>query len=173
MKYIINASLFFYKNSQITERFIMDQGKKALLAIVLIIVAGGIFAWNFTSGKKKPTEEAQSVVLETPTAKALEAIFKKLGTKKWTDSSLWSNSGASSKFGAAAERLFTAKPSMDQVKILDYGSDKQNGDAPFLVLQVPGSEYLIQVDFKETKPGQLVMDSIIESQIKPADYKKH
>ena len=150
----------------------MDQSKKALLAVALLVIAAGLFAWHFKPRKAVQTEESQSILLTTAQAKALEGIFSKARNKKWNDPSLWTNSKAASTYGAVAERLFTAKPSMDDVKILDYGTNKQNEDAPFLVLQVPTTDVCIQIEFKPTKANQMVVDNIFESQVKVKDYKR-
>ena len=150
----------------------MDQSKKILLAVVLLVIAAGLFAWHFKPRKVVQTEEPQSVLLATSQAKALEGIFSKVRNKKWTDPSLWTNSKAASTYGAVAERLFTAKPSMDDVTILNYGTIKENDDAPFLILQVPTTDVCIQVEFKPTKGNQMVIENIFESQVKVKDYKK-
>ena len=150
----------------------MDQSKKALLAVALLVIAAGLFAWHFKPSKSAQTEEPQTILLTTAQAKALESIFSRARNKKWTDPSLWTNSKAASTYGSAAERLFTAKPSMDDVKILDYGTNKQNEDAPFLVLQVPTTDVCIQIEFKPTKANQMVVDNIFESQVKVKDYKR-
>ena len=151
----------------------MDQSKKALIAIALLVIAAGLFAWHFKSSSPRQTEEPQELMLNTMQAKALESIFNKVGSKKWSDPSLWSSPKAASTYGAAAERLFTSTPSMDKVKILDYGTNKQNEDAPFIVLSTSTTDVCIQVDFKPNKSDQLLMDTIFESQVKVSNYKKH
>ena len=155
----------------------MNQTNKVILAVVLLVIAGGLFFWHFKPRSAAQTEEPQEILLDTKQAKAIQAIFGKVaGGKKWTDPSLWSSAGAAQKFGAAAEKLFTATPSMDNVKVLDFGSNKQNEDAPFVVLGVSTTDVCIQVEFKpkkgSSKPDDLVMDNIFESQVKVKDYKK-
>ena len=153
----------------------MDQTKKLILSALLIVVAAGLFYWQLKPAPQ--VEETQDQFRTTTQAKALENIFTKVGSgKKWTDASLWINAKAASIYGKVADKLFTATPSMDNVKILDYGTNKQNEDAPFLVLQAPTSEFCFQVEFKpkggNDKSGELVMDNILESQVKAQDYKK-
>ncbi|MBR6471263.1 MAG: hypothetical protein IKS83_05670 [Victivallales bacterium] len=150
----------------------MNQTKKLVLAIVLLVAAAGLFAWHFMSNKQVKTEEPQEMLLNTKAAKALENIFSKVsGGKKWNDSSLWSTPGAAKKHAARAEKFFTAQPGMDKVKVLDYGTNRDNDDAPFVVIQVPSTQERIQVEFKpksaDDKSGELLMDNIIlESEIR-------
>lgn len=150
----------------------MNQTNKVLLAVVLLVIAAGLFAWHFKPRKTVQVKESQSVLLNTAEAKALEGIFSKVRNKNWTDPSLWTNSKTASTYGTVAERLFTAKPSMDDVTILNYGTIKEKDDAPYLVLQVPTTDVCIQVEFKPTKANQMVIDNIFESQVKVKDYKK-
>ena len=67
----------------------MNQTNKVLLAIALLIIAGGLFAWHFKPRSAAQTEESQESLLNTKQAKALESIFSKVGSKKWSDPSLW------------------------------------------------------------------------------------
>lgn len=149
----------------------MSQSNKVILSIVLLVIAAGLFTWHFKGGSAVQTEEPQTLVLNTMQAKALESIFTKASIKKWSDPSLWTNSKAATTYAPVAERLFTANPSMDSVKVLDYGTNKQNDDAPFVVLATSTTDVCIQVDFKPNKAGQMLIDNIYESQRKVKDYK--
>ncbi len=149
----------------------MSNGNKIILSIVLLIAAAGILTWHFkSSNTAAKQEEPQELILNTRQAKAFEAIVAKVGSKKWSDPSLWTSPKAASTYGALAEKLFTATPSMDQMKIMNYGTNKANDDADILILAAPGSEMCIQIEFKPNKSKQLVMDLILESQITVKDY---
>ncbi|MBP5301091.1 MAG: hypothetical protein J6Y80_06765 [Victivallales bacterium] len=151
----------------------MSDTNKIILSVVLIILACGIFYWHFSSQKKKGnSEEPQTALLNLEQAKALETIFGKIGSKKWSDPSLYTNPKTAQSYSALAEKLFTSSPSMSDIKILGYGEDKMNNDAPFLILEVPTTEMAISVTFSRTKTGQLVIDRLLEGEIKAKDYKK-
>jgi len=149
----------------------MSNGNKVILSIVLLIAAAGILTWHFKSSKTSQPPEPDSIVLNTPQAQALESIFKKVGTKKWSDPSLWSSPKAASAYGKLAEKLFTATPSMDNVKILNYGANKENDDALALILEVPASEMCIQIEFKSNHSGQQVIDFVKESDVTAKAYR--
>ena len=150
----------------------MDQSKKAILAVVLIVIAAGLFFWHFPSNNSRNLEEPPELVMNTPEVKALENIFTRKGSKKWTDPSLWTSPKAASTYAPLAEKLLTATPSMNDVKILGYGTNKENNDALFIVIEVPTTEKAVKVEFHPGKGQQMLMDLIVEGQITAKEYKK-
>jgi hypothetical protein len=140
----------------------MDQSKKALIAVALLVIAGGLFFWQFRPRKAAQAEITQDAVLNSAQAQALESIFRKVESKKWSDPSLWSSSKAAGAYAGTAEKLFTSTPSMDKVKVLDYGMSKEHDDAPYLILQVvaTGENVIIEFKPKSAKDNLLVLDSI-------------
>lgn len=149
----------------------MSNGNKVILSIVLLIAAAGILTWHFKSNNKpRHIPEPPEVIMNTKQVKALETIVAKVGSKKWSDPSLWTSPKAASTYGALAEKLFTSKPSMDTIKVLDFGTDKENDDALLLVLETPGSEMCVTVEFKP-KGTQNLLDIIRETQLKVSDFR--
>ncbi|MBR4125346.1 MAG: hypothetical protein IKR13_04005 [Victivallales bacterium] len=147
----------------------MNQTNKVLLAIALLIIAGGLFAWHFKPRSAAQAEEPQETYLETDHAKALKSIFSKVGSKKWSNASLWSSDAAAKKYQGDAENYFTANPSMDDVKILGCGTNKGNFENPIISVQVLATKSIISVEFKAfigndpnktLAPDKWVIDSI-------------
>ena len=89
----------------------MDQSKKALIAVALLVIAGGLFFWQFKPRKAAQAEITQDAVLNSAQLKALESIFRKVGSKKWSDPSLWSSAEAAKKYSGVAKEFFTESPS--------------------------------------------------------------
>ena len=141
----------------------MDQSKKLILSIVLLVLAGGLFYWYFKPSAPVQTEEVEQRFKDTQQAKALQNIFDKVGSKKWNNASLWSSAEAAKKFGGDAEKYFTATPSMDKVKILGCRTNKDNNEAPIIDLEVPAvPNAMITIEFKapDPAPEKWVIDSI-------------
>ena len=149
----------------------MNQTQKAILAVALLVIAGGIFAWRFSSREAPPAIVVDNA-LQTEGTQALEAIFSSAASKKWTDASLWLTPRAAQTYAATAEKIFTASPSMDGIKVLDFGTDYENNNATFLLLQVPTTEVAISIQMNKNKAGKMLLDSVTETALKAKDYKK-
>ncbi|MBQ4480221.1 MAG: hypothetical protein II943_06245 [Victivallales bacterium] len=138
----------------------MNQNIKAIIAVVLLILAGGLFYWYFKPHTEPPTPE--TVLLDSRQAKALESIFSKVASKKWSDSSLWSSAEAAKKYSGVAKELFTESPSMQNVKVLDFGTIKEGDEPPYIEIEVPATGVRATIEFKakSAKDDQLVINSI-------------
>ena len=149
----------------------MNQNNKAIFAVILLIIAGGLFAWHY-SHREKVVVLAPDAAIKNEGVQLLEDVFSKVGSKKWSDASLWLTPNAAQAYGPVAEKIFSASPSMEGIKVLDYGTDVENNNATFLILQVPNSEMCINVSFNKNKAGKMVLDNVVETRIRAQDFKK-
>ena len=140
----------------------MDQSKKALIAVALLVIAGGLFFWQFKPRKAAQAEITQDAVLNSAQVKALESIFRKVGSKKWSDPSLWSSAEAAKKYSGVAKEFFTESPSMQNVKVLNFGTIKGDDEPPYIAIEVPATGVRATIEFKAKsgKDNQLVINSI-------------
>ena len=149
-----------------------SNNSKLILAIVLLVIAGGIFAYRFSTGEKlesiAPTSEFQAEA-----NKALEEALATVASKKWSDPSVWTDARTAQLSAKSAEEIFGAKPSMADVKVLDCDTDSEDRSITVMTLQLPNNEKCVSVSLTKNKSGKYVFSVVAQSMVNVKDFKTY
>ncbi len=149
-----------------------NNNSKLILAIVLLVIAGGIFAYRYATRTKlesvAPTTEFKDGAMQS-----LDQLFTTVSSKGWKDASIWVSPRIARTGSAAAEEIFGATPSTTDITMLDCGIDDENRNNTNMTLQVGSEEKCISVTISKDKNGKPVFDTISKSVISVEEYKKN
>lgn len=149
-----------------------SNNSKIVLAIVLLVIAGGIFAYHF-SNREKVASTAPTSEFQSEANKALEDALSNVASKKWSDPSVWTDARTAQLSAKIAEEIFGAKPSMADVKVLDCDTDSENRSITVMTLQLPNNEKCVSVSLTKNKSGKYVFYSVAQSMINVKDFKTY
>lgn len=149
-----------------------SNNSKLITAIVLLVIAGGIFVYRFSTREKLepvgPTSEFKSEANA-----ALEEAFGAVASKGWKDANAWVDPRTAQLSAKAAEGIFGTSPSISDIKVLDCDTDSEDRSITVMTLQVNGNENCVSVAMKKNKNGKWVFYGISQSTINVKDFKTY
>ncbi len=148
-----------------------SNNSKLILAIVLLVIAGGIFAYRFSTREKLesgPTSEFQAQANQ-----ALEEALGTIASKGWKDANAWVDSSTAKTCAKNAEAIFGTSPSVSDIKVLDCGTDDENRAITVMTLKVGSNEKCISVSLIKNKSGKYVFYNVTQSPVDVKDFKTY
>ncbi len=149
-----------------------SNNSKLILAIVLLVVAGGIFAFRFST-REKLESTAPTSDFQVQANTALEEAFSAVGSKGWKNANAWVDARTAQMNAKNAEAIFGASPSMSDIKVLDCGTDDENHAITVMTLKVGSNEKCISVSLIKNKNGKYVFESVAQSGIDVKDFRTY
>lgn len=149
-----------------------SNNSKLITAIVLLVIAGGIFAYRFST-REKLESVGPDAAFKSAANQALEEAFGAVTSKGWKDANAWTDARTAQLSAKAAEDIFGASPSMSDIKVLDCDTDSEDRSITVMTLQVGSNENCVSVSLKKNKNNKYVFYSVAQSMVNIKDFKTY